>query len=109
MDRTKTMEKSIQKITNGARKFMDERGIATVTFRLIEDSVGCCMGVVKEIEPLYEAPPDTSQYLHFNVEGRHVFISRQIRIIGPMKLSTEGFWKKRLSLSGVTVPLLKDW
>jgi len=109
MDRVYAMETSIQKITDAARKFMDERGIDTITFRLIEETMGCCVGVVKEIEPLYEAPADASQYLYFKVEGRHIFISRKIRIIGPLKLTTEGLWKKRLGLSGVTVPLLKDW
>jgi hypothetical protein len=109
MDRGYAMETSIQKITDAARQFMDERGIDTVTFQLIEDTVGCCMGVVKEIEPIYDAPADASQYLYVKAEGRHVFISRNIRIVGPLKLKTEGLWKKRLGLSGVTVPLLKDW
>jgi hypothetical protein len=103
------MEKSIQEITESARKLMEEKGIDTVTFRLIEDTLGCCVGVLKEIEPLYEAPRDASEYLYLKSEGRHIFVSRRIRIIGPLKLTTEGIWNKRLCLSGVTVPLLKYW
>ena len=103
------MEKPVLEITAPARKWMDEKGIDSVTFELIEGTVGCCLGVVKEIEPLYRAPADASQYLYFNVEGRHIFISCNIGIVGPLKLTTEGLWRKRLGLSGVTVPLLKDW
>jgi hypothetical protein len=99
------MQKPTVKITDAAMAFMEKRGIDAVTFRLIENKVGCCIGIVKEIEPLYEAPQDPSAYLYFRVAGRHLFISRKIRLIGPLKLGTEGLWKKRLNLSGATVSL----
>ena len=99
------METFNLKITHPAKTFMDQRGIDTVTFQLIEGRVGCCVGVVKEIEPLYEAPLDASGYLYFSAAGRHIFISRKIRLVGPLKVTTEGLWKKRLSLAGATVPL----
>jgi hypothetical protein len=93
-------------ISPSAVKFMEERGIEDVTFNLIEEPVGCCIGIVKEIEPVYEAVENASQYLYFHTKGKHVFVSREIKIIGPLALITEGFWKiKRLALSGVTVPL----
>lgn len=93
-------------ISSSARKFMEERGIEDVTFNLIEEPVGCCIGIVKEIEPVYEAVENASQYLYFHTKGKHVFISREIKILGPLTITTEGFWKmKRLALNGVTVPL----
>lgn len=100
------MEKLIEKITNSAKKFMEERNIKDVTFRLIEDEVtGCCVGVLREIEPVYQAPGNVSGYLHCEIEGRHVYISRRIRILRPLTLTTEGIWKKKLYLSGATVPI----
>ncbi|MFO7708008.1 MAG: hypothetical protein R6V84_07525 [Desulfobacterales bacterium] len=103
------MDKPSIEITDSARKFMDAGGIDTVTFRLFEDRVGCCVGVVKEIEAVHEAPQDAADYLCHCAEDRQIFISRRIRIIGPLKLATEGLWRKRLSLSGASVPLIKDW
>lgn len=100
------MEKLIEKITDSAKKFMEARNIEDVTFRLIEDEVaGCCVGVLREIEPVYRAPGDASGYLYCEVEGRHVFISRRIRIMRPLTLTTEGLFKKKLYLSGATVPI----
>ena len=86
---------------------MEERGIHDVTFNLnIILPAGCCVGIIKEIEPVYEAVEDAAGYLYFQVEGRHVFISREIKIIGPLTLTTEGLWRmKRLTLDGVTIPL----
>ncbi len=88
---------------------MDAGGIDAVTFRLFEERVGCCLGVVKEIEALHEAPQDAADYLRLSAENRQIYISRRIRIIGPLKLATEGLWRKRLCLSGATVPLFKEW
>jgi len=100
------MEKLIEKITDSARRFMEEKNIEDVTFRLIEDEVaGCCVGVLREIEPVYRAPDNASGYLYFEVEGRHVYISRRIRIMRPLTLTTEGLFKKKLFLSGATVPI----
>ena len=96
-------------ITDSARKFMDAEGIDAVTFRLFEERVGCCLGVVKEIEALHEAPQDAADYLCLLAENRLIYISHRIRIIGPLKLATEGLWRKRLCLSGATVPLFKEW
>lgn len=103
------MDKLNLEMTDSAKKFMNERGIDSVTFDLVEGTVGCCVGVVKEIEPLYEPPGDATEYFYKMSDGRHIFISRKLKIVGPLKVSTEGFWKKRLCLSGATVPLLKDW
>jgi hypothetical protein len=103
------MDKPTIEITDSARKFMDAEGIDTVTFRLFEERVGCCLGVVKEIEAVHARPQDAADYLCHCAEGRRIFISRRIRIIGPLKLATEGLWRKRLCLSGANVPLFKDW
>ena len=94
------------KISKSAKAFIHERDIEDVTFNLIEQEVaGCCIGVVKEITPAYKAPADASNYRYFQVEGCHIFISRKIKIIGALTLTTEGLWKKRLFLSGATVPI----
>ena len=94
-------------IRPSAKKFMEERGIEDVTFNLrVEEPAGCCVGIIKEIEPLYEAVEDASRYRYFQAEGKHVFISKEIKILGPLTLVTEGFWRmKRLALRGATVPL----
>lgn len=102
------MQKPELKITDSAKTFMDQRGIDTVTFELIEERVGCCVGIVKEIAPVYETPQDSAGYRYIEHAGRHFFISKKIRQIGPLKVTTEGLWSKRLGLAGVTVPLLKD-
>jgi hypothetical protein len=96
------------KISNRAKKFIQDRNIKDVTFILKElDVTGCCVGIAKEIEPVYKAPKDASGYKYIHIDGYHVFISRKIRILGPLTLTTEGFWKlKRLYLNGATVPLL---
>ena len=95
------------KITNKAKKFIQGRKIKDVTFILKElDVSGCCVGIAKEIEPVYQAPKDASGYRYIQADGYHVFVSRRIKIIGPLTLTTEGFWKlKRLYLSGTTVPI----
>ena len=106
--RASTMFKFMKiKISNKAMKFIQERRIKDITFKLTElDVAGCCVGVVKDIEPEYCAPKDASGYQYIQADGYHVFISRKIRIIGPLTLTTEGFWNsKRLSLSGATVPI----
>ena len=94
-------------ISPSARKFMEERGIEDVSFNLkVMEPAGCCVGIIKEIEPVYEAVEDASGYRYFQVEGRHVFISREIKVLGPLTIITEGIWKmKRLALNGATVPL----
>lgn len=94
-------------IKPSAKKFMEERGIQDVTFNLrVEEPAGCSIGIIKEIEPLYEAVKDASRYLYFQAEGKHVFVSKEIKILGPLTLVTEGFWRmKRLALRGATVPL----
>ena len=94
-------------ISPSAKKFMDERGIEDVTFNLkVIEPAGCALGIVKEIEPVYEPVEDASGYRYFQVEGRHVFVSREIKVLGPLTITTEGIWKmKRLALSGATVPL----
>ncbi len=94
------------KISKSAYKFIRERNIEDVTFNLIEQEVaGCCIGVAKEIKHIYEAPADASNYRYIQAEGCHIFISRKIKIIGPLTLTTEGLWKKRLFLSGALVPI----
>jgi len=95
------------KISNRAKKFIQERKIKDVSFNLKElDVAGCCVGVVKDIEPDYNPPKDASGYKYIQADGYHVFISRRIKIIGPLTLTTEGLWNsKRLSLSGATVPI----
>jgi hypothetical protein len=95
------------KITDSAKRFMESRGIQDVTFNLkVLEPAGCCLGIVKEIEPLYRAVEDASRYRYFQSEDLHVFVSKEIKIMGPLTLGTEGFWKaKRLALRGATVPL----
>lgn len=95
------------KISEHAKSFMHKMGIKDVTFDLIKWSgAGCCFGVVQEIEPVYEAPVDARDYQYYHVEGRHIFVSREVRVKGPLTLDTEGLWKiKRLCLKGATIPL----
>jgi hypothetical protein len=94
------------KISKSAIKFIKERDIEDVMFNLIEQDVsGCCIGIAREIKPVYKAPADASNYRYLQAEGCHIFISRKIKILGPLTLTTEGLWKKRLFLSGATVPI----
>ena len=94
-------------ISRSARKFLEANGIEDITFNLLEADVkGCCLGIVKEIVPDYAAPRDASNYRYYRTDNFNIFISRYIKILGPLTLITEGFWKlKRLSLNGATVPL----
>jgi len=100
-------EKMRIEISKPARKLLEEKGIEDVTFNLLETDVkGCCLGIVKEIIPNYDAPRDASNYRHYRADDFNIFISRHIKILGPLTLITEGFWKlKRLSIDGATVPL----
>lgn len=86
---------------------MEEREIGDVTFRLkVVETSGCCLRNVKEIEPVYQSVENASGYRYFHAEGKHVFVSREIRILGPLTVTTEGFWKiKRLALNGATIPI----
>jgi hypothetical protein len=86
------------KLSASARKFMQKNGITDVTFNLRHAEA---KGALNEIEPLYQAPADASGYRYFVVEGYHVFVSRNIKILGPLTLTTEGIWKfKQLFLDG---------
>jgi hypothetical protein len=86
------------KLSASARKFMQKNGITDVTFNLCRAEP---KGVLKEIEPVYQAPVDASGYRYFVVEGYHVFVARNIKILGPLTLTTEGIWKfKQLFLDG---------
>ena len=86
------------KLSSAARKFMQKRGITDVTFDLCSAEP---KGFLKEIEPIYRAPTDASDYRYFVVEGYHVFVARSIKILGPLTISTEGIWKfKQLFLNG---------
>ena len=86
---------------------MQERDITDVTFNLNELEVaGCCVGIAKEIKPVYEAPANASGYRYSPIDGYHLFISRKIKILGPLTLTTEGLWKsKRLLLNGASIPI----
>ena len=94
-------------ISRSARKFMGKKGIIDVTFQLkVIEPAGCFIGIVKEIEPVYSPPEDAAGYHCFHVEGKNIFISKKIKILRQLTLTTEGFWKiKRLALSGVTITL----
>jgi hypothetical protein len=86
------------KLSASARKFMQKKGITDVTFTLCSAEPN---GVLKEIEPVYEAPADASGYRYFVVEGYHVFVARNIKLLGPLTLTTEGVWRfKQLFLDG---------
>jgi len=77
---------------------MQKNGITDVTFNLCQAEPE---GFLKEIEPVYEAPADASGYRYFVVEGYHIFVARNIKILGPLTISTEGLWKfKQLFLNG---------
>ncbi len=94
------------KISESAKKFIRQRNIEDVTFILIAQGVsGCCIGMVKDIKPVYKAPRDASNYRYVQADGCHIFISRMIKILGPLTLTTEGVWKRRLSLSGASIPI----
>jgi hypothetical protein len=94
------------KLSTAAKKFMEKNDIRDVTFKLkVMEAAGCCLGVVKEIEPTYASPENASGYYYYQAEGCHVFVSRAIKILGPLTLTTEGLWKKRLVLTGATVPI----
>lgn len=95
------------KISKKAKAFIEEKKITDVTFELKElDVAGCCVGIAKEIETVYRAPADASAYRYFLVDGFHIFVSRNIRLLGPLTLTTEGLlWPKRLILDGSTVPI----
>jgi len=100
------MENLNIKISKSARKFLLNKGIEDVTFDLFEAEVaGCCVGVVKEIKPEYKAPDDASGYRYCRVEDYHIFIARKIKILGPLKLTTEGLFKKQLFLLGTNPPI----
>ena len=67
------------KITDSAKNFMRIRNITDVTFVLKQyDVVGCCLGLVKEVEPVYQAPPDASGFQYARTEACHLFISRKL-------------------------------
>jgi hypothetical protein len=86
------------KLSSSARKFIQKNSITDVTFDLRRAEP---KGFLKEIEPVYEAPADASGYRYFVVEGYHVFVARDIKILGPLTISTEGIWKfKQLFLNG---------
>jgi hypothetical protein len=86
------------KLSSSARKFMQKNGITDVTFKIRRAET---TGYLEEIEPVYQAPADASGYRYFVVEGYHVFVARNIKILGPLTISTEGIWKfKQLFLNG---------
>ncbi|MFC1884942.1 hypothetical protein ACFL2O_09230 [Thermodesulfobacteriota bacterium] len=94
-------------ISRSAQKLIDEKGIKDVTFDMkVMTPAGCCVGIIKEIEPEYKEASDPKGYRMYKAGDTHVFVSREIRILGALTLTTEGFWKsKRLALNGATVPL----
>jgi len=95
------MENTNVKITKSAEKFIRENGIKDVCFNIVEcDVAGCCIGMVKDIVPEYSAPSDAQGYRYFRVEDFYIFVSRRIKILGPLKLTTEGLFKKKLCLHG---------
>lgn len=102
----KTEAKMNISLSRSARQFMDRKGIDNVTFDLKDmDPAGAEFGI-QEIEPVYKAPEDASLYRYFQVEGKHIFISRDIKVVGPLEVTTEGFWKmKRLTLKGASIHL----
>lgn len=86
---------------------MEKEGIEDVTFKLIVyRPVGWSVGIVKEIEAVPEAPANAFNYRYFHVDKHHIYISKEIKILGPLTVILEGFWKlKCLGLSGATIPL----
>ena len=98
---------NIVECENLSHRFADDTsGIEDITFNLIEAAVaGCCIGVAKEITPLYEAPPDASGYRYAQVDGHHIYVDRKIKIMNPLTLSTEGIFRKQLCLEGALVPI----
>jgi hypothetical protein len=77
---------------------MQKNGITDVTFKIRRAET---TRYLEEIETVYQAPADASGYRYFVVEGYHVFVARNIKILGPLTITTEGIWKfKQLFLNG---------
>jgi hypothetical protein len=94
------------KVSDSAKNFFQQQGVADVTFNLVESEVsGCCIGFVREIEPVYRAPENASGYRYCKAEGFHVFIAREIKLSERLTLTTEGVWRKKLCLTGATIPI----
>ena len=68
--------------------------IRDVTFNLIEMDVGGIFGIIKEIEPAYEAPENASDHRFFRVGRLSVFIDRKIDIVGPLSINITGMWMR---------------
>jgi len=71
---------------------------------MLKPKGACCLRVAKEIEPIYEKAEELSRYHRFEIEGKRVFVAKEVKIFAPIKLVTKGFgFFKRLALSGVTL------
>ncbi len=95
-------------ISRSAKDFIEKKNIENATFNLkvLKPKGGCCLSIAKDIEPVYEVANDPRLYNEFQVDGKRFFIAKEIRIVGPIKLVTEGFgYFKRLALSGVLIPI----
>ena len=85
---------------------MERLGINEATFNVVVYNIKSPVGYVKEIEGTYESPADARHHKYYYIDGHHIYISRDVRIFGPLTITLEGFWKlNRLALDGAGVPI----
>ena len=81
------------RLSPGAKRFIQERGVEVLAVKFIEIETGGTVGVVKDISITFQHPADPRLYREFSVDDIPVFIDRKLRLSEDIVIRKQGFWK----------------
>src|SRR6056297_1054658 len=94
------------RFSNRARKLLKNKDCRQLVFYLIELETADSIGAARDIGVSYTPPHNTGQYRRANADGIDIYIDRNLRIIGPVVIKKQGFWKlSTIYADGLQIPL----
>ncbi len=94
------------KISPRAMKYLQERGASSLVLGLVDIETGGSVGAARDVAFGFTPPRDSRHFRWCQVEGIDVYVDRKLKVVGPVVIKKQGFWKlSSLYADGVQVPI----
>jgi len=94
------------RVTPRARKYLQEKEASEVTLYLVDIESSGSIDSVKEVGVSLKPPKRPEHFMHDRAEGFDIYVDRKLRIIGPIVIRKQGFWKlASLYADGLQIPI----
>ena len=93
-------------ISPRAMKYLHERGASCLVLGLVDIETGGSVGAARDVAFGFAPPRDSRHFRWCQVQGIDVYVDRKLRVVGPVAIKKQGFWKfSSLYADGVQVPI----